>query len=258
MTVVVLVAIVAVLAASACLYGSVAMPLLLLLATVVKFNTTIAASWLLLHFCQFLVCWCCRCERSKAAATALAAATFGACYATTVAATAVAGSFCPHHRHWLVVAFLDRFLVCNFATAPLSMMLPLRFCQWCCHCSAGCHHPFAAHCTILPLLLLCAVTAITIAAGWLFCRLLLWLLLCLIILLSQLLSFFLWHCHCLAVITFSMCRSVDDTTDVATCGYQHHHCWLPVDCYFYLAVTPSPCKSLLLATPWCQRPLTQL
>jgi len=44
MTVVVLVAIVAVLAASACLYGSVAMPLLLLLATVVKFNTSIADS----------------------------------------------------------------------------------------------------------------------------------------------------------------------------------------------------------------------
>jgi len=41
MTVVV---IVAVLAASTCLYGSVTMPLLLLLATVVKFKTTIAAS----------------------------------------------------------------------------------------------------------------------------------------------------------------------------------------------------------------------
>ena len=59
-----------------------------------------------------------------------------------------------------------------------------------------------------------------------------------------------------------MRRSVADTTAVAACGYQHHCCWLPVDCCIFLAVAPSPCKccshrlllllsTLLLAAPRC-------
>jgi len=50
--------------------------------------------------------FCCRCcDRTKVAATAVAAATFGACYANATAATAITGSLCPCHHHCLIVAF---------------------------------------------------------------------------------------------------------------------------------------------------------
>jgi len=63
-----------------------------------------------LIFCYY--CW----GRTKVAATAVAAATFGGCYANALAAAAVTGSFCPRHRHWLIVAFWIDFL---FAILPL-------------------------------------------------------------------------------------------------------------------------------------------
>jgi len=35
-----------------------------------------------------------------------------------------------------------------------------------------------------------------------------------------------------------MHHSIADATAVAACGSQHHRCWLPVDCCFFVAVAP--------------------
>jgi len=67
---------------------------------------------------------------------------------------------------WLLLFWID-FLSCYFATALLSVMLLLLFCQWWCHCFCWCCHPFAACSTTVPLRLLLSVIAIASAAGWL-------------------------------------------------------------------------------------------
>jgi len=174
---------------------------------------------------------------NKVVTTALAAAaTFGVSYAT-ILRYCCCWLLLSCHCRWLIVTFLDYFLV---------SILPLLFFRWCCHCSFAddslCHcfcrhhHPFSAHCTMVPPLLLIAVIAIAIATGWLLLLfVLLWLLLFFAV---AVIAACLWWFHCLAVTTFSMHHCFADTTAIAACGYQHHCCWLPVDCCFFLAVAP--------------------
>jgi len=116
---------------------------------------------------DFLFCSCCRC--AKVTTNAPTAATYWCLLCHTVAATAVAGCFCPCHRHhhWLIVAILDwlsDLLFCHWSFANDAAMAIF---QWCCNCSFRHQHPCAAHYTMVPVLLPLPVIAIAIATGWL-------------------------------------------------------------------------------------------
>jgi len=135
------------------------------------------------------------------------------------------------------------FCHCSF----LPMVPPLLFVQWFCNCSCWCHHPFATRYTMVPhcccflsLSLLLVDCLFVVCCSHCCCSFIFCCCTCC-----------LWCCHCLAVSTFSMRHGVADTTAVAACGYQHHCCWLPVDCCFFLVVTPSPCKCCSLCLLCC-------
>jgi len=148
------------------------LPLLLLLAIVVKITTAIAAGWLLLCFYYFLVCCCCCCDHAEVPATALAAATFNACYAIMLMQLLFLVAFVLAIGIAIIIGWLLIFWI-DFWVATL----PLLFCRWCCYCYFAdawwCHyscwhcHPFAACWTMVPLLLLRSVIVIASAAGWL-------------------------------------------------------------------------------------------
>jgi len=116
-------------------------------------------------------------------------------------------------------------------------LLPLLVCRWMPNWSFVDDAATAFADAITPLLLAWCHTATTVAACYHSH--------CLpsvdINLLSQLLSFCLWCCHCLAATTFSMHHSVAETTAVAACGCQHHHCWLPVT--FLRSLHPCQCRT---------------
>jgi len=121
------------------------MPLLLVLTIIVHITTAIAASWLLLCFYDFLVCSCCCCDHAKVAATALAAGTYGACYAALLLPLLLLVAFAlAIIISWLLL-FWNDFLICYFATA--------LFCKWCRHCSLSNYSVTVLADSITPLLL---------------------------------------------------------------------------------------------------------
>jgi len=118
---------------------------------------------------DFLFCLCCRRDCAKVGTTALAAATFGACYTTLLLPLLLLVVFVlciAIINGWLLLFWID-FLICYFSTPHLPMMPPLLFFQWCCNCTCWCHHPFAAHYTVVPVLLPLPVIVIAIPTSWL-------------------------------------------------------------------------------------------